>query len=86
MILFYVLPVHYCLNCIGGIMVSVLASSEVDRGFEPMKGQTTDYKAGICCFSTKHATLRRKNKDWFSRNQNNVTEWGDLSTCELLVQ
>ena len=36
MILFYVLPVHYCLNCIGGIMVSVLASSEVDRGFEPL--------------------------------------------------
>ena len=26
---------HICRNCIGGVMVSVLASSAVDRGFEP---------------------------------------------------
>jgi hypothetical protein len=44
-------------------MVSVLASSAVDRGFEPRSGQTKDYKIGICCFSTKHAALRIKNKD-----------------------
>jgi hypothetical protein len=25
-------------------------------------GQTKDYKIGSCCFSTKHATLRRKSK------------------------
>ena len=31
------------LNCIGGVMVSVLASSAVDRGFEPLSGQTKDY-------------------------------------------
>ena len=36
-------------------MVSVLASSTVDRGFEPRSGQTKDYNIGICCFSTKHA-------------------------------
>ena len=53
-------------------MVSVLASSVVDRGFEPLSGQTKDYIIGICCFSTKHAALRRKNKDWLARNQNNV--------------
>jgi len=41
-------------------MVSVLASSAVDRGFEPRSGQTEDYKIGICCFSDKHAALRRK--------------------------
>ena len=38
-------------NRIGGVMVSVLASSAVDRGFEPWSGQTKDYKIGICCFS-----------------------------------
>ena len=47
-------------NRIGGVMVSVLASSEIDRGFEPRSGQTTDYKIGICCFSAKHAALRKK--------------------------
>jgi hypothetical protein len=45
-------------------MVSVLSSSAVDRGFEPESCQTKDYNIGICCFSAKHATLRRKGKDW----------------------
>jgi hypothetical protein len=31
-------------NCIGGVMVSVLASSVVVRGFEPQSGQAKDYK------------------------------------------
>jgi hypothetical protein len=48
-------------------MVSVLASSVVDRGFEPRSGQTNDYKIGICCFSDKHAALRSKSKDWLAR-------------------
>ena len=48
-------------------MVSVLASSAIDRGFEPLSGQTKDYKIGICCFSAKHAALRRKSKDWMAR-------------------
>jgi hypothetical protein len=34
-------------HCIGGIMVSVLASSVVDRGFRPRLGQTKDFKIGI---------------------------------------
>ena len=38
-------------NPVGGIMVSVLASSVVDRWYEPRSGQTKDYKIGICCFS-----------------------------------
>ena len=29
---------------IGDVMVSVLASSVVDRGFEPWSGQTIDFK------------------------------------------
>ena len=65
------------LNCIGGVMVSVLTSSAVYRGFEPRSGQTKDYKIGICCFSAKHAALKRKSKDWLARNQSNVSwvEW-----------
>ena len=65
-------------------MVSVLISSEVDRWFEPRSGQTKDYEIGICCFSAKHAALRRKNKDWLARNQNNVCEWSDMSTRGLV--
>jgi hypothetical protein len=49
-------------NLIGGVMVSVFASSAVDRGFELRSGRTKDYKIGICCFSANHAALRRKSK------------------------
>jgi hypothetical protein len=59
-------------------VVSVLASSAVDRGFEPRSGQTKDYKIGICCFSAQHASLRRKSKDGLTRDQNNVFEWSEL--------
>jgi hypothetical protein len=47
-------------------MDSVFASSAVHRGFEPRPDQTKDYKIGICCFSAKHAALRRKSKDWLA--------------------
>ena len=40
-------------NRIGGVMVNMLASSAVHRGFETRSGQTKDYKIGICCFSAK---------------------------------
>jgi hypothetical protein len=53
-------------------MVSVLASSVVDSGFEPWSGQTKDYKIGIHGFSAKHAALRRKSKDWLAWNQDNI--------------
>jgi hypothetical protein len=67
-------------------MVSVLASSAVDHGFEPRSGQTKEYIIGICCFTAKHAALRSKNKDWLAQNQNNVSEWSDTSTSGLLFQ
>jgi len=44
-------------------MVSVLASSAVDREFELQSGQINDYKIDICCVSAKHAASRRKSKD-----------------------
>ena len=71
---------------IGGIMASVLASTAVDRGFEPQSDQTKDYTIGLCCFSAKHAALRIKSKDWLVRNQDNVYEWSDMSTRGLLFK
>ena len=41
----------FLLNRIGDVMVSVLASSAVECGFEPRSGQTKDYKIGIVASS-----------------------------------
>ena len=60
-------------------MVSLLAISVVDRAFESRSGQINDYDIGIWCLSAKHVVLRRKNKDWLARNQDNVFEWGGMS-------
>jgi hypothetical protein len=49
-------------------------------------GQTKDNKTGICCSSAKHAALRRKSKDWLAQNQDNVSEWGDMSMRGLLFR
>ena len=43
-------------------MVSLLASSPIDCGFETRSGQTKDYKNGICCLFAKHAALRERAK------------------------
>ena len=67
-------------------MVSMLYSSAVDRWFESRSGQTKDYIIGICCFSAKHAALRRKSKDWLAWNQDNVSKWVDMSIHGLLFQ
>jgi hypothetical protein len=77
---------YYWPNRIGGVMVSMFVSSAVDRGFDPRRVQIKDYKIGMCCFSAKHAALRRKSKDWLVRNRNNVSEWSDISTRGLLFQ
>jgi hypothetical protein len=74
------------LSSIGDVMVSVLASRPVDPGFELRVGQISDYNIGICCFFAKHVALRSKNKDWLAGNQNNVSEWGDMSIHGLLFQ
>jgi hypothetical protein len=67
-------------------MVSVVASSAGDHGFDPRSCQTKDYEIGICCFSAKHAAFRRKSKDWLARNKDNVSEWDDISIRGLLFQ
>ena len=57
-------------------MVSVPVPSAVYRVFEPRLGQTA-----------KNATLRRRSKDWFAWNKNNVScPSGTVSIRELLLQ
>ena len=70
------------LNLVGGAMVSMRASSAVDSGFDPRSDQPNTRN----CFSTKHAALRRKSKDYLDQNPDNVSEWSDISTCGVLFQ
>ena len=65
-------------------MVSVLAWSTVDRGFEAQSDQTKDYKIGMFCFSSKHAALRSKVNDYWAPDQDNMSEWSDMSARELV--
>jgi hypothetical protein len=62
---------------IGGVLVSVLASSVVYLEFEPRSCQTRDYKIDMCCFSATNAaqdaTQRSKIKDGLSWYQDNVS-------------
>ena len=61
-------------------MINVPISSAEDRVFEAWSGQAKDYEIEMCCFSAKHAALRKKGKDWLAWNQINVSEWSDRST------
>jgi hypothetical protein len=56
---------------IGGEMVSVFASSAVDRGFESRSGHTKDYEIGIHCFSANHTASMRKRNKLKKEKQNN---------------
>jgi hypothetical protein len=68
-------------------MVSVLVgASAVDREFDPGLVKPETIKFGICCFSAKYTALRSKSKDWLARNQDNVSEWSDMSVRGLLFQ
>ena len=65
-------------------MDSIIASSVVVCEFEPRSHQTEDYEIYIFCYSTKHTVLSHKSKDWFSWNQDNVSEWSDMSTLKTV--
>ena len=82
----FLLHFPFIWNLIVGVMISMLASSVIDRGFKPWSSQNKDYKIGICCFSTKHAALWSKSKDGLAWNQYNVSGWSDTSTHILLFQ
>jgi len=66
--------------CTHRLLVSALISNAVDRVFEPRSGQIKVNKIGICCLFAKHTPLSSNSKDILARNQNNVTEWIDIST------
>jgi hypothetical protein len=63
-------------------MVSVLASSEVDRRFDHVMGQANDYKT--VCFCA--VALSSKLKDWLLRNKDIACDWSDMSTCGILFE
>ena len=56
-----------------GVMANMLASSAVDHGYEPLSGQTKDQNWNF--FASR---LNMQNKDWLVRNQDNVSDWGDM--------
>jgi hypothetical protein len=39
-------------NRIDSVMINLLDSTAVDRGFEPRSNRTKHYQIGICCYST----------------------------------
>ena len=66
------------------VMVNMLVSSVVDRGFEIPVGSDKRLKLICVAFSAKHAVQMRNSK--LARNQDNVSEWGDMSIRGLLRQ
>jgi hypothetical protein len=89
----FILQLPYSITCTLYTVNSFIFFVE-HRGFpwffvgtiKPWSSQTKDYKIGICCFSCKHVALRRKSKDRLAWNQDNVSEWEDMSICGLLFQ
>jgi len=55
------LTIKLSINCLGGIISSMLASGLKDLWFNPPRAP----QIGICCFSAKHLSLSSKSKDWF---------------------
>ena len=79
-------PPFLHVNRIGGVMVSVFTTNAVSRAFEPLSGQSKDYKIGICCWSAKHTASSRKSKNLLARNEDNVSYWIDKFLRGLLFQ
>ena len=59
-------------NHIGGVMVSALASSVGDRGFEPRSGKTN--KCNQVVFLLYARSIKEKEQCWLARNLDNVSE------------
>jgi hypothetical protein len=72
------------MNRVGGIMGAPLECGRSWLRVGP--GHTKDYAIDMCCFFRyKYAALSSKSKAWLARNQNNVSEWSDISIRELFV-
>jgi hypothetical protein len=57
----------------------ILLEGAVDLSLSPDRLIPKTIKFCSCWFSANHAALMSKSKDWLARNQNNVSEWGDIS-------
>ena len=73
-------------NRIGGVMVSELDSSEIACELSSGRVKPKTTKLVFPASPFKKAALRRKSKNWLTQNQDNVSEWSDMSTCRLLFQ
>ena len=63
-------------NCISGVMESVPCVQQIlvsSPGWIKLECHIS-----ICCFSAKYAELK-SNKVWLDRDQDNVSDWSDMS-------
>jgi hypothetical protein len=60
--MFYIRSVFDLTNYIGGVMIGVLTSSAVDRGFDPRLDKTNDYTIGIYEIIAKALTALNHSK------------------------
>jgi hypothetical protein len=67
-------------NCIGGVVVNVLTSNVVDRGFSPDQVKP---KIIMVFVVSPQSMQHYKEKD---QRLDNVSEWSDMSICRLLFQ
>jgi hypothetical protein len=69
-------------------MARMLASDVVDLWFPVVliKDYIYSYIIGICCFFANHSVSRSKKQDELTWNQDNASEWGDMSTHGLFFK
>jgi hypothetical protein len=70
---------------IGGVMVSILDSSAVDREFKPQSVKRKTITLVFVAFPLSMQHKREKSKYWLARNQDNMSECGDMSFSELAI-
>jgi hypothetical protein len=69
-------------------MARMLASDVVDLWFPVVliKDYIYSYIIGMCCFFANHSVSRSKKQDELTWNQDNASEWGDMSTHGLFFK
>jgi hypothetical protein len=71
-----VLQIQYCISCSNGWHTLLECGRSWVRA---QSSQTKDYEISMCCFSAKHAALRRKSKDWLAWNHENVFKLSNMT-------
>jgi len=54
--------------------------------FESDRVKPKTMKLVLVAFLLSTQALKKKSKDWSAHNQNNVSQWGDMSIYGLLFQ